>query len=318
MPPSTKWLIISLHPDVCKTKGIPVPYVVVSQPELAALYSGNVAFNGCLTMTFASQTTACQGDDAGDAGVKSGTVGELCTPVNERLNLRINGCGALAVGDLFHMNLGNTVGKVIVVPAIAHPNSPGALGDAEFDRQVAEMIVGTLEKNEGDSHEAADALYELRNGGMEPPWDPVEPEVYNNPVVVAAEHFLVAYNMGNGFVADAMVFIWERSKYVPPLHNAIKRIATSGIIPGYKLSMNESNLPSDYDPRVQKWADLGQKMSRQGKMGIASTAAILAGLANDPEPVTPIPTPPAKTLPEPVGAPAPTPTPIPLPGPTPC
>lgn len=55
MPPSREWLIIGIYPDVCLTKGFPVPYIIVSEAEAAGFESPDVAYNGFRAMNLGSE-----------------------------------------------------------------------------------------------------------------------------------------------------------------------------------------------------------------------------------------------------------------------
>jgi len=89
---------------------VPVPYPVTIDLSDALNASPNVNFGGKLAFTMGSQTPDIRGDQAGSAsGVKSGTVGGKCEPIQGSSTVRVNGQPVIRHGDRFTMNNGNTM-----------------------------------------------------------------------------------------------------------------------------------------------------------------------------------------------------------------
>ena len=99
--------------------------------------------------------------------------------------------------------------------------------------------------------------------------EPVVPEVYNNPVIVAAEHFFVAYNMANPrhrvrrLTIDAYEGVKESSSVGEAVVDRVGKLV---------LSMNKDHPASDADPRVSKWSQKGKSMRSEGRRAIAASA----------------------------------------------
>lgn len=115
---NSKPIMYSTSPDVCKTPigsaTPPIPYGIVAYPDDAAgNYSSTVRFTGQKVMLLRSNTTCCYGDEPGTAmGVKSGTVGDICEPLDHSATVRIEGSPVYRDGDKCHMNKRNTCGVV--------------------------------------------------------------------------------------------------------------------------------------------------------------------------------------------------------------
>jgi hypothetical protein len=114
-----KPIVFSLTPDVCKTPigsaTPPIPYGIVAYPDEAATdtYAQTVRFTGQHAMLLRSNTTCCHGDEPGTAkGVKSGTVGDICEPLDHSATVRAEGSPLIRHGDKYYMNKRNTFGQV--------------------------------------------------------------------------------------------------------------------------------------------------------------------------------------------------------------
>lgn len=113
------WIIVCLTPDVCKTpmgnSTPPIPYRVTAKLADAAQVVPTVNANGkplvVLTQSFIPKTI---GDEPGAAkGIKSGTVGDICEPLEHSSTLKAGGFNVLRHGDKFYMNCKNTVGRIV-------------------------------------------------------------------------------------------------------------------------------------------------------------------------------------------------------------
>jgi hypothetical protein len=106
------WTVYSLAPDVCKTPMgsamVPVPYPISSGLSAAFGTADSVRLNGHAAVVFKrSRTPSSKGDAPGSGtGVKSGTVGKQCEPLDKSSSVRAEGCWVVRHGDTFWMNGG--------------------------------------------------------------------------------------------------------------------------------------------------------------------------------------------------------------------
>ncbi len=108
--------IVSLAPDVCKAPGCPVPFPVVDFCGHDENYTPSVRFTSEKAMVLRSNTTHVHGDEPGiGKGVKSGTVGARCHPIEHADQVRAEGSNVIRHLDRFHMNDCNTVGEACFV-----------------------------------------------------------------------------------------------------------------------------------------------------------------------------------------------------------
>lgn len=112
--------ICSLAPDVCKTpigsSTPPIPYPVVDYCGHDIGYAESVRFTGQKAMVFRSMTSHVHGDAPGKAlGVKSGTVGKRCHPIEHAKWVRAEGSHVIRHLDKFWMNDRNTRGEAVFV-----------------------------------------------------------------------------------------------------------------------------------------------------------------------------------------------------------
>lgn len=112
--------IVSLSPDVCKTpigsSTPPIPYPVVDYCGHDENYTPSVRFTSQKAMVMRSNTTHVHGDSPGTAcGVKSGTVGKRCHPIEHADQVRAEGSHVIRHLDQFWMNDWNTKGEAIFV-----------------------------------------------------------------------------------------------------------------------------------------------------------------------------------------------------------
>lgn len=89
-----QWTVVSLTPDVCKTPmgpaTPPVPYPVTASLDDAVQVVPSVKANGHPVLVLAqSFVPSTKGDEPGVAkGVKSGTVGDICEPLEHSTTFR--------------------------------------------------------------------------------------------------------------------------------------------------------------------------------------------------------------------------------------
>ncbi|WP_268989299.1 PAAR-like domain-containing protein [Hafnia alvei] len=116
------WTVVSLCPDVCKTPmgsaTPPIPYSVIAFMGDAVQIVPSVKVNGCpvlvLDQSFIPYT---KGDEPGVAkGIKSGTVGDICEPLEFSKTVFAGGKPVLRHFDTFWMNARNTTGLIIGQP----------------------------------------------------------------------------------------------------------------------------------------------------------------------------------------------------------
>jgi len=104
------WTVYSLAPDVCKTPMgsamVPVPYPITSQLSDAMGMVTSVKLNGKPAVVFAqSKTRSSKGDAPGSGtGIKSGTVGKQCEPIDKSSSVRAGMKWVVRHDDKFWMN----------------------------------------------------------------------------------------------------------------------------------------------------------------------------------------------------------------------
>ncbi|OJA34961.1 DUF4150 domain-containing protein [Burkholderia ubonensis] len=107
---ASDWRVVSIVPDVCKTpmggSTPPVPYPVVAELKEAAFPAKATRVNGePIVLYDASKTPKTYGDEAGVAdGVKSGTVGGDCWPIERSATVRVESRYIVRQDDQFWMN----------------------------------------------------------------------------------------------------------------------------------------------------------------------------------------------------------------------
>jgi hypothetical protein len=106
----SKWRVVSLVPDVCKTpmgnSTPPVPYPVTAELKSATGVAKSVKLNGNPAVVYdKSLVPETKGDAAGRAkGIKSGTVQGKCYPKDHSGTVRFEGKYIVRHDDLFWMN----------------------------------------------------------------------------------------------------------------------------------------------------------------------------------------------------------------------
>ena len=114
-------IIVSTVPDVCLTpcgsNMVPVPYnITAKQSDSAANTTPTVRLTGRRSHNTGSLITSCHGDEAGTGGgVKSGTVGNQCEPLEHSASVRSEGKFMVRHNDLWWMNNKNTIGRLLWV-----------------------------------------------------------------------------------------------------------------------------------------------------------------------------------------------------------
>jgi Domain of unknown function (DUF4150) len=109
-------LIVSLTPDVCKSPTVPIPYPIVDFCGHDENYTQSVRFTSQKAMALRSNTTHVHGDEPGvGKGVKSGTVGARCHPIEHADQVFAEGSPVIRHLDRCHMNDRNTVGEACFV-----------------------------------------------------------------------------------------------------------------------------------------------------------------------------------------------------------
>jgi hypothetical protein len=109
---SRKGIIVSLYPDVCFVGNVAVPFIIHAIQDDDANTAPTVRMTGQRSHTKGSLITRCYGDEAGDAGIVSGTVGGVCEPKTFSSSVNIEGKPAVRHNDEWWMNNRNTIGKL--------------------------------------------------------------------------------------------------------------------------------------------------------------------------------------------------------------
>ncbi|WP_448886383.1 PAAR-like domain-containing protein [Citrobacter telavivensis] len=163
------WTVISTTPDVCKTpmgsSTPPVPYSVIAYMGDAVQIVPSVKANGypvlVLDQSFIPYT---KGDEPGTAkGIKSGTVGDICEPLEFSKTVYAGDKPVLRHFDKFWMNARNTVGLIIGQPPVTNlnamdsgpnisPETPeeqsflNGLSDTDYQQQAAKTLAEIVAK----------------------------------------------------------------------------------------------------------------------------------------------------------------------------
>lgn len=117
-----QWRVVSTKPDVCKTprgdSTPPVPYPVTADMGTAVMVVASVKLNGCPAVVLdQSKIPQTKGDSPGAAkGVSSGTVGDVCEPLEHSETVFFGGKPMLRHNDEFWMNSRNTIGLIVGQP----------------------------------------------------------------------------------------------------------------------------------------------------------------------------------------------------------
>ncbi|MGM4984528.1 MULTISPECIES: PAAR-like domain-containing protein [Rhizobium] len=125
IPDDSSAIAICLSPDVCKSPTAPVPYMVWGKADDKQNYSPDVRSNGDVIKRSDSRFTATYGDQPGTGlGVKSGTVGNVVTPVTSSNIVRANGVPVQRHTDRCTLNNGNCPGEYVNVKSTAMDMPP--------------------------------------------------------------------------------------------------------------------------------------------------------------------------------------------------
>lgn len=125
---TSKFIVKSICPDVCKSPIAPAPYDIVGKLEDSVLFSPNVNAGGAPVFHLGSRVPCVMGDQAGvGTGVVSQSVGGFCKPFVPVENVRVNGqfvnqqltCYALMNGPTMEGPF-NTIGQIIYTGAMFH------------------------------------------------------------------------------------------------------------------------------------------------------------------------------------------------------
>ncbi|WP_197434725.1 DUF4150 domain-containing protein [Agrobacterium vitis] len=110
---TTKGLIISKYPDVCRSPNACVPYTIIAYQSDDAGTAATVRMTGQRAHKQNSIVTKCYGDEPGvGLGIKSNTVGSVCHRRTHSKTVRIEGQWATRDTDEWDMNNRNTRGKL--------------------------------------------------------------------------------------------------------------------------------------------------------------------------------------------------------------
>lgn len=114
-----KAYVMCTTPDVCLTRGSPVPYSIISYLDCAEEEVETVKMTGMCALNMGSYLTTVIGDEAGsDGGVSSGVNLGYCVPITYCPTVKANGKNLLYHSSEFWMNCpapgeeGNTKGKL--------------------------------------------------------------------------------------------------------------------------------------------------------------------------------------------------------------
>jgi len=110
-------ILVSTLPDWCRSSLTPVPYTIhAKQNNHEANTTATVRQTGMRSHVRASLITNCHGDEGGTGlGVKSNTVGSVCTPQTWSKTVRFEGRNAVRHNDIWWMNNANTIGRMTYI-----------------------------------------------------------------------------------------------------------------------------------------------------------------------------------------------------------
>ncbi|HFQ7059297.1 TPA: PAAR-like domain-containing protein, partial [Citrobacter freundii] len=176
-----QWTVVSLTPDVCKTpmgpSTPPVPYPVTASLNDAVLIVPSVKANGhpvlVLDQSFVPST---KGDEPGVAkGVKSGTVEDICEPLEHSTTFKVSGKPVLRHFDKFWMNARNTTGLIIGQPpatsVMAKEADPPPAPETEKEQSFWDMMLMVERDRNQAQMEAAPAQLDLTIGAAKAFWN---------------------------------------------------------------------------------------------------------------------------------------------------
>lgn len=175
------WIVVSVSPDVCKTpmgsSTPPVPYSVIASLGDAVQIVPSVKANGhpvlVLDQSFIPYT---RGDEPGVAkGVKSGTVGDICEPLEFSKTVFAGGKPVLLHFDKFWMNARNTTGLIIgQSPAAAVPVSeadPAPEPETQEEQSIWDMMLMIQMDQSRAQIEAAPVQLDMTIGAAKAFWN---------------------------------------------------------------------------------------------------------------------------------------------------
>ncbi len=175
------WTVISLTPDVCKTpvgsSTPPVPYAVIASLGDAVQTVQTVKANGHPVLVLdQSIIPYTKGDEPGVAkGVKSGTVGDICEPLEHSRTVFAGGKPVLRHFDKFWMNARNTTGLIIGQPPVAADSVSKADPAPEPETKEEQSIWDTMLMIQTDQSraqiEAAPVLLDITIGAAKAFWN---------------------------------------------------------------------------------------------------------------------------------------------------
>ncbi len=127
IPDESDALAVCLSPDVCRSPQTPIPYMVWGKADDKLNYSPDVRANGKVIKRHDSRFSRSYGDEPGvGKGLKSGTVGDVVTPVTSSAIVRANGIPVQRHTDRCTLNNGNCPGEYVHVKSTATHPAPDA------------------------------------------------------------------------------------------------------------------------------------------------------------------------------------------------
>ncbi|EBS7635149.1 DUF4150 domain-containing protein [Salmonella enterica] len=175
------WTVISLTPDVCKTPmgsaTPPVPYSVIANMGDAVQTVQSVRANGSPVLVLDQSFIPCtKGDEPGVAkGIKSGTVGDICEPLEFSKTVYVGGKPVLRHFDKFWMNARNTTGVIIgQYPAASNPASdadPAPEPETKEEQSIWDMMLMIQMDQNRAQIEAAPIQLDLTIGAAKAFWN---------------------------------------------------------------------------------------------------------------------------------------------------
>ena len=174
---TSRGIVISKYPDVCRSPTVPVPYTIVGRQSDDAGTAATVRMTGQRAHKQSSIITQVSGDEPGTGlGVKSGTVGSVCHRKSHSASVRIEGEWATRHGDEWWMNNKNTIGKLTWVESTeTFEPTPPFIQLAQVSPTTVTDAAPPLYQPPPVEGGSAGELSVPRGGALQPPTDPVEP-----------------------------------------------------------------------------------------------------------------------------------------------
>jgi hypothetical protein len=157
-------IVVSTHPDVCKSPVAPVPYQIVGIFKDSSALTSSVLATIQNVFVATSQIDRVTGDEGGTGkGIKSGTHADsgVCKPTGWSSTVRAEKQFVVRNGDSFSMNAGNTDGSAV------YPDGAGPAGGVDEEGKPTQDPNPNIEREkkgffEGIGKSGGDAAEDIK------------------------------------------------------------------------------------------------------------------------------------------------------------